>query len=76
LNPVKDELVVVDPTVEKDVFYASVYRHKNTIRTTTSRAIALVTKGENLQIAKERNNSKLQKINGNLFFRNDIGSLL
>ena len=76
LNPAKDEITKVDASVVKDICYASVYRKKNVVRTTSSRSIALVTKGHNLQEAKVENNQKLSKIHGNLFYRKDIGTLL
>jgi phosphoribosylamine--glycine ligase len=76
LNPVKDEPLEIDPSVNEDIYYASVYRLKKDIKTTSSRAIALVTTGENLENAKELNEQKISKIKGNLFFRKDIGTLL
>ncbi|MCE7740868.1 MAG: phosphoribosylamine--glycine ligase [Candidatus Heimdallarchaeota archaeon] len=75
-NPVKEEPVEVDPAINKDIFYASVYRDKSTIRTTSSRAIALVTKGDDLESAKIENDRKITQIKGNLFYRKDIGTYL
>ncbi len=75
-NPTKDEAVEVDPSINNAIYYASVYRNNNVIRTTSSRAVALVTQGEDLESAKKENVQKLTKIKGDLFFRKDIGSFL
>ena len=75
-SPASSEEIQIEESDEIDLYYASVYRLKNMIRTTSSRSIALVGTGKDLEDAREKIANNISKIKGNLFYRKDIGSLL
>jgi len=75
-KPEKDKTITIEPSLTSDLYFASVYSNKKQIRTTNSRAIALVEEGESLEIARDKVYQNIDKIRGELFFRKDIGSLL
>ena len=76
INPKDNRTIKVDPSMNSDFYYASVYREKREIKTTKSRAIAIIETGSNLEEAKKKINDNITKIKGDLFYRNDIGVLL
>ncbi|MBY9000581.1 MAG: phosphoribosylamine--glycine ligase [Candidatus Heimdallarchaeota archaeon] len=76
VNPIENKTIEVDPSITSDLYYASVYRDKQDIKTTSSRAIALIETGLDLEEAKQKLNGSISKIKGELFYRNDIGVLL
>lgn len=75
-KPEKDKTITIEPSLTSDLYFASVYSNKKQIRTTNSRAIALVEEGESLEIARDKVYQNIDKIKGELFFRKDIGTLL
>ena len=75
-SPASAEEIQIEESDDVDLYFASVYRLKQTIRTTKSRSIALVGTGEKLEEAIEKVSENISKIKGNLFYRKDIGSLL
>ncbi len=62
--------------LKNELYFASVYRDKQKIRTTTSRALAIVGEGNTLDKAREKAYENVPKIEGKIFYRNDIGQLL
>jgi phosphoribosylamine--glycine ligase len=60
--------------VKTELFYGSVHQENGRILTTSSRSIALLGVGNNLQEAHEQVVDSLDKIQGKLFFRRDIGT--
>jgi phosphoribosylamine--glycine ligase len=76
VSPAPSEEIEIEESEDIDLYYASVYRVKDSIRTTTSRSIALVGTGKELEEARQKISENISKIKGNLFYRKDIGSLL
>ncbi len=75
-SPASAEEIQIEESDDVDLYYASVYRLKKSIRTTKSRSIALVGTGNELEEAREKIAENITKIKGNLFYRKDIGSLV
>ncbi|NPD89232.1 MAG: phosphoribosylamine--glycine ligase [Asgard group archaeon] len=75
-SPASAEEIQIEESEDIDLYFASVYRLKKSIRTTKSRSIALVGTGDELEDAREKIAENISKIKGNLFYRKDIGSLL
>jgi phosphoribosylamine--glycine ligase len=75
-SPASAEEIQIEESKDIDLYFASVYRMKDSIRTTKSRSIALVGTGDDLEDAREKIAANISKIKGNLFYRKDIGSLL
>jgi phosphoribosylamine--glycine ligase len=73
-SPIKDEPIIVGEGIESEIYYASVYNDKGTIRTTTSRAIALLGKGDTVPNARKLVYGDVGKITGKLHYRNDIAA--
>lgn len=71
-SPVKDEPITVGPGINSEIYYASVYDDNGVIKTTTSRAIALLGKGDTVQEAREAVYRDVDKITGRLHYRTDI----
>ncbi len=70
--PVKDQPIYVADGVQSELYYASVYDDVGIIKTTGSRAVALLAKGESVTEAREKVYSDIDKITGRLHFRTDI----
>ena len=70
--PVKDKPIHVADGVQSELYYASVYDDVGVIKTTGSRAVALLAKGESVTEAREKVYSDIDKITGRLHFRTDI----
>ncbi len=70
--PVKDQPIHVADGVQSELYYASVYDDVGIIKTTGSRAVALLAKGESVTEAREKVYSDIDKITGRLHFRTDI----
>ena len=70
--PVKDEPIKVGKGIGSELYYASVYDDSGIIKTTTSRAIALLGKGNTVSEAREKVYRDVDKINGRLHYRTDI----
>ncbi len=73
-NPTKDKPVSITPPANSELFFASVHEEGGAIRTTGSRSIALLAKGETVAEARERVYSDTPGIKGELFYRKDIGA--
>ncbi|MCW4049983.1 MAG: phosphoribosylamine--glycine ligase [Candidatus Bathyarchaeota archaeon] len=70
-NPVRDQPIEIgEPASE--VYYASVYDDNGVIRTTSSRAVALLAKGDNVQKARKAVYKDVNKVKGRLHYRTDI----
>jgi len=57
-----------------ELYYASVHEEDGVVRTTGSRSVALLAKGETVGEARERVYSDVPLIEGDLFYRRDIGA--
>lgn len=73
-DPTKDKPVDITPPENSELFFASVHEEKGAIRTTGSRSIALLAKGETVAEARDRVYSDTPGIEGELFYRKDIGA--
>lgn len=77
-NPLKGEIIEIDSEKISErkvkIYYASVYEENGKIFTTTSRSIALFSKGPDLFEVSERINDALKYIRGRIFFRKDIAT--
>ena len=75
-NPAKDATLVVDDSYEEhgDLYYAAVnLEESGIIETTSSRAAAVVSCGQNINEAEAKCEKALSYISGNnLYVRNDI----
>jgi phosphoribosylamine--glycine ligase len=74
VEPKMDTPVTINPPRSSELFFASVHEEAGEIRTTTSRAIALLAKGRSVSEARERVYSDVPLIEGELFHRTDIGA--
>ena len=72
-NPVRDQEIIIGPIENSETYYASVYEENGKVKTTTSRAIALLGKGGTVREARGRVYSDVNNVTGRLFYRTDIG---
>jgi phosphoribosylamine--glycine ligase len=72
--PVKDEPINIISGINSDIYYASVYDENGIIKTTTSRAIALLSKGDSVSEARNKVYKDVDKISGRLHYRTDIAA--
>ena len=72
VSPLKDQPIEVANGVQSELYYASVYDDNGIIKTTSSRAIALLAKGDNNTEARDSVYRDIGKITGRLHFRTDI----
>lgn len=70
--PVKDQPIHVAEGVQSELYYASVYDENGIIKTTTSRAVALLAKGSTVSEARKAAYSDIDKVTGRLHYRTDI----
>jgi phosphoribosylamine--glycine ligase len=70
-NPVKDQPLEVGRMCS-EVYYASVYDDKGVIKTTGSRSVALLAKGQTVREARDRVYGDVGKVKGRLHHRTDI----
>jgi len=73
-NPVKDQPITIGKLTDSDAFYASVYDEDGVVKTTGSRAIALLSHGLSVAEARSRVYSNISQVQGRLFYRHDIGA--
>jgi phosphoribosylamine--glycine ligase len=73
VDPKKGKEVTITPPEKSELYFASVHEENGTIRTTGSRAIALLAKGKSVAEARENVYEDIPKIRGELFYRRDIG---
>ncbi|UCH56685.1 MAG: phosphoribosylamine--glycine ligase [Candidatus Bathyarchaeota archaeon] len=66
------EVSIAEPRMS-ELFFASVHEEGGVIRTTGSRAIALLAKGGSVREAREKVYQDVPNIRGELFYRRDIG---
>ena len=72
IAPVKDVPISVGEGIGSELYYASVYDDNGVIKTTTSRAIALLGKGDTVPEARRMVYGDIGKITGRLHYRTDI----
>ena len=72
-DPKRGREVRVTPPRRSELYYASVHEEGGVVRTTGSRSVALLAKGETVREARERVYSDVPLIEGELFYRKDIG---
>jgi phosphoribosylamine--glycine ligase len=70
-NPVKDQPLEVGRMCS-EVYYASVYDDKGVVKTTGSRSVALLAKGQTVREARDRVYGDVGKVKGRLHYRTDI----
>ncbi len=74
ISPVKDQPITVGSDIGSEIYYASVYDDKGVIKTTGSRAIALLSKGDTVPIARRMVYDDVDKVSGRLHYRTDIAA--
>lgn len=74
IAPLKDQPITVGDDISSEIYYASVYEDKGVIKTTTSRAIALQSKGDTVSEARENVYKDVGKVSGRLHYRTDIAA--
>ncbi len=73
-NPKKDQPITVGNLKQAYPFYASVYEAGGIIKTTGSRAVALLAKGKTVAEARERVYADAGVVKGAVFYRHDIAA--
>jgi len=73
-NPMKDQPISVGELHHSEALYASVYEDAGVIKTTSSRALALLAHGSSVAEARSHVYSDIKAVNGALFYRNDIAA--
>jgi phosphoribosylamine---glycine ligase len=71
-SPVKDQPIEIGDDIKSGLYYASVYDDRGIIKTTTSRSIALLGKGDSVTEARKNVYKDVDKITGRLHYRTDI----
>jgi phosphoribosylamine--glycine ligase len=74
VNPKKDQAITIGKINSSELYYASVYDDNGTIKTTSSRAVAILARGESVAIARSRAYSDVDNVTGKLFYRHDIAA--
>jgi phosphoribosylamine--glycine ligase len=72
-DPKSGREVKVEPPRRSELYYASVHEEDGIVHTTGSRSVALLAMGETVQEAREKVYSDVPLIEGDLFYRKDIG---
>ncbi|TRO51068.1 phosphoribosylamine--glycine ligase [Candidatus Bathyarchaeota archaeon] len=72
--PVKDQPLTVGEGIKSDIYYASVYDDNGVIKTTTSRAIALLGKGDSVSEARSMVYGDVDRVSGRVRYRSDIAA--
>ncbi len=76
VDPKRGRDVSITSPGDSELYFASVHEENGAIRTTGSRAIALLAKGDTVEEAGEKVYRDIPKIRGDLFYRTDIGKLV
>jgi phosphoribosylamine--glycine ligase len=76
VDPKRDRDVSITPPEDSELYFASVHEENGFIRTTGSRSVALLAKGDTMEEAVENVYGDMPKIQGDLFYRTDIGKLV
>lgn len=71
-NPLLNEPIKVGKMDHSEIYYASVNEEEGVIRTTGSRALALLGKGGTVKSARDKVYTDVQKVSGKLHYRTDI----
>lgn len=71
-SPKKDQPITVGKLKHSEPYYASVYEEGGVVKTTSSRAVALLARGKTVAEARERVYSDANAVKGALFYRRDI----
>ncbi|HUV35224.1 MAG TPA: phosphoribosylamine--glycine ligase [Candidatus Desulfaltia sp.] len=71
-NPLRDQPIEVGDVSGSEVYYASVYDDKGVIKTTGSRAVALLGRGDTVQEARRKVYVDVAQVKGRLHYRTDI----
>lgn len=74
VDPKRGREVRITEPADSELFFASVHEEGGVIRTTGSRAIALLAKGDNVEEARSKVYGDVPRIEGELFYRTDIGT--
>ena len=74
VDPRRDREVSITEPADSELFFASVHEEGGVIRTTGSRAIALLAKGDTVEEARGKVYGDVPRIEGDIFYRTDIGS--
>jgi len=72
--PKKDQPITVGKLAHSEPYYASVYEEAGVVKTTGSRAVALLARGKTVAEARERVYSDASAVKGALFYRRDIAA--
>lgn len=75
-DPKRGRDVSITAPGDSELYFASVHEENGAIRTTGSRAIALLAKGDTVEEAGEKVYRDIPNIRGDLFYRTDIGKLI
>ncbi len=73
-NPKKDQPITVGKLKHAEPYYASVYEEGGVVKTTGSRAVALLARGKTVAEARERVYSDANAVKGAVFYRRDIAA--
>ncbi len=76
INPKRDRNIIINTTENSELYFASVHEEAGSIKTTGSRSIALLSKGNSIEDAADNVYKDVPKIQGDLFYRTDIGRLI
>jgi phosphoribosylamine--glycine ligase len=71
-NPIMNSPIQIKQPQNSELYFASVYRENQMIKTTGSRALALIAKNASIASARELVYEDVKGIKGELFFRKDI----
>jgi len=71
-HPLKDQPVQIGRLAHSEAYYASVYDDGGVTRTTSSRAVALLSKGATVEEARRRVYGDVAEVKGRLHYRKDI----
>ena len=75
-DPKRGREVSITAPGDSELYFASVHEENGVVRTSGSRAIALLAKGDTVEEAGEKVYRDIPKIRGDLFYRTDIGKLV
>jgi phosphoribosylamine--glycine ligase len=71
-NPLKDQPVKIGRLAHSEAYYASVYDEGGVTKTTSSRAVALLSKGATVEEARRSVYRDVAEVRGRLHYRKDI----
>lgn len=74
VDPVRDAPLKITDPENSETYYASVYEEDGVIKTTGSRAIALLAKGDTVAAARESVYGDAGCVEGDVFYRKDIAA--